>query len=64
MEKITLSYPARRTFSGNALAGVVGSGDMEVLYRADNSALLSVAITTSVDTAKRVGMRCSAAWRN
>ena len=52
MEKITLSYPARRTLSGQALAGVVGSGDMEVIYRADNSALLSVAITTSVDNSK------------
>ena len=52
MEKITLSYPARRTLNGNALAGVVGSGDMEVIYRADNSAVLSVAITTSVDNSQ------------
>ncbi|MGP4883512.1 hypothetical protein ACTXQV_70630, partial [Klebsiella pneumoniae] len=27
-------YPASRALSGRALAGVVGSGDMEVLYTA------------------------------
>ncbi|VEA99417.1 triphosphoribosyl-dephospho-CoA transferase [Klebsiella pneumoniae] len=32
MEQITLSFPASRALSGRALAGVVGSGDMEVLY--------------------------------
>ena len=31
MEKITLTMPASRALSGKALAGVVGSGDMEVL---------------------------------
>ena len=34
MEHITLSFPATRTVSGKALAGVVGSGDMEVLFTA------------------------------
>ena len=40
MEKITLTMPASRALSGKALAGVVGSGDMEVLFAAtsvDNS---------------------------
>ena len=32
MEQIKLSFPANRALSGKALAGVVGSGDMEVLY--------------------------------
>ncbi|PLN72636.1 malonate decarboxylase acyl carrier protein, partial [Klebsiella quasipneumoniae] len=32
MEQITLSFPASRALRGRALAGVVGSGDMEVLY--------------------------------
>ena len=32
MEHITLTVPASRTLSGKALAGVVGSGDMEVLF--------------------------------
>ena len=31
MEQIKLSFPANRALSGKALAGVVGSGDMEVL---------------------------------
>ncbi|MBV4365327.1 malonate decarboxylase acyl carrier protein [Erwinia sp. BNK-24-b] len=52
MENITLSYPARRKLSGKALAGVVGSGDMEVLYTADSGAALNVAITTSVDNSQ------------
>ena len=45
MEQITLSFPASRALSGRALAGVVGSGDMEVLYTA-------VQITTSVDNSQ------------
>lgn len=38
--------------SGRALAGVVGSGDMEVLYTAAQSATLNVQITTSVDNSQ------------
>ena len=49
MEQITLSFPANRALSGKALAGVVGSGDMEVLYTAAQSATLNEQITTSVD---------------
>lgn len=49
MEHITLSFPASRTFSGQALAGVVGSGDMEVLFTAAVSDTLNIDITTSVD---------------
>ena len=49
MEQIKLSFPANRAFSGKALAGVVGSGDMEVLYTAGQSDTLNVEITTSVD---------------
>lgn len=52
MQQITLSFPAARHLSGKALAGVVGSGDMEVLFTADGSPLLSVAITTSVDNSR------------
>ncbi len=37
---------------GRALAGVVGSGDMEVLYTAAGSDTLSVQITTSVDNSR------------
>ena len=49
MEQITLSFPAHRALRGKALAGVVGSGDMEVLYTADQGQTLNVNITTSVD---------------
>ncbi len=52
MEQITLSFPASRALSGRALAGVVGSGDMEVLYTAAQSATLNVQITTSVDNSR------------
>ena len=48
MEQITLSYPATRTLYGQALAGVVGSGDMEALFVADQGERLEVDITTSV----------------
>ena len=43
---------AGRALSGRALAGVVGSGDMEVLYTAAGSDTLRVQITTSVDNSQ------------
>lgn len=49
MEHITLSFPASHTFNGKALAGVVGSGDMEVLFTAAAGDTLSIDITTTVD---------------
>ena len=49
MENITLSFPASRSLSGKALAGVVGSGDMEVLFTATDAQTLTIDITTSVD---------------
>ncbi|WP_318377104.1 malonate decarboxylase acyl carrier protein [Enterobacter sp.] len=52
MEQITISLPASRTLSGKALAGVVGSGDMEVLFTADQEQTLTVDITTSVDNSR------------
>ncbi|CAM4249672.1 Malonate decarboxylase acyl carrier protein [compost metagenome] len=52
MEKITLTVPATRALSGRALAGVVGSGDMEVLFTADPSQTLTINITTSVDNSR------------
>ncbi|MGE0970392.1 malonate decarboxylase acyl carrier protein [Klebsiella sp. WOUb02] len=52
MEQINLSFPANRALSGKALAGVVGSGDMEVLYTAGQNATLEVDITTSVDNSR------------
>jgi malonate decarboxylase delta subunit len=58
MEQITLSFPASRALSGKALAGVVGSGDMEVLFTAAGDTL-NIDITTSVDNSRRAGTRCS-----
>lgn len=53
MEHITLSFPATRTVSGKALAGVVGSGDMEVLFTATQGETLVIDITTSVDNSEQ-----------
>ncbi|MCT4703087.1 malonate decarboxylase acyl carrier protein [Enterobacteriaceae bacterium H20N1] len=53
MEHITLSFPATRTVSGKALAGVVGSGDMEVLFTAAEGETLTIDITTSVDNSEQ-----------
>jgi malonate decarboxylase delta subunit len=53
MEHITLSFPATRTVSGKALAGVVGSGDMEVLFTATQGESLNIEITTSVDNSEQ-----------
>ncbi|MCT4708256.1 MULTISPECIES: malonate decarboxylase acyl carrier protein [Buttiauxella] len=53
MEHITLSFPATRTVSGKALAGVVGSGDMEVLFTAAQSETLTIDITTSIDNSEQ-----------
>ncbi|HEY3589992.1 MAG TPA: malonate decarboxylase acyl carrier protein [Buttiauxella sp.] len=53
MEHITLSFPATRTVSGKALAGVVGSGDMEVLFTATQGETLNIEITTSVDNSEQ-----------
>lgn len=52
MEQMSLSFPATRTVSGKSLAGVVGSGDMEVLFTADQGKSLTVDIITSVDNSK------------
>ena len=52
MEKITLTVPASREVSGRALAGVVGSGDMEVLFTAEPGQALTIDITTSVDNSR------------
>lgn len=49
MEHITLSLPASRSLSGRAIAGVVGSGDMEVLFTATDGQTLAIDITTSLD---------------
>jgi len=52
MQHITLTVPASRELRGKALAGVVGSGDMEVLFTADQGQTLTIDITTSVENSR------------
>ncbi len=52
MEHITITVPAGRELRGKALAGVVGSGDMEVLFTAAQGQTLTIEITTSVDNSR------------
>ncbi|RKP55756.1 malonate decarboxylase subunit delta [Pararobbsia silviterrae] len=49
MERIELDFPAARSTQGRALAGVVASGDLEVLLEASATARTRVQVTTSVD---------------
>jgi malonate decarboxylase delta subunit len=49
MEQIKLQYPARRKVSKRAHAGVVGSGDLEVLFEPVEGETAHVVIRTSVD---------------
>lgn len=49
MERITLEYPGQGKTGKKALAGVVGSGDMEALFEPDMAGKLAISITTSVD---------------
>ena len=49
MEQIKLRFPATTQGTGKALAGVVSSGDLEVLFSAGTGGVLEVDITTSVN---------------
>jgi malonate decarboxylase delta subunit len=54
METIVLEFPAGPPARGRALAGVVGSGDLEVLLESHDAHRTVVNITTSVDGMGRV----------
>lgn len=54
MERITLEFPAGQPAARRVLAGVVGSGDLEVLLEPNAPGITSVSITTSVDGMRRV----------
>ncbi|MDC9592756.1 malonate decarboxylase subunit delta [Xenorhabdus sp. IM139775] len=56
MERIELQYPAKERLADKALAGVVGSGDMEALFEPTSDDVLSVIIKTSVDGHKQQWM--------
>lgn len=49
MEKHLFDYPAGAPAAGRALAGVVGSGDLEVLLEPRPAGSLQVSVTTSVN---------------
>ena len=49
MERIELHFPAGEALPAQALAGVVGSGDLEVLYQPSADKSLQVTVTSSVD---------------
>ena len=49
METIAIDFPAARAVKGRALAGVVASGDLEVLIEPNAEIRTSVNVTTSVD---------------
>ena len=49
MERIELTYPAKRNVSHRAHVGVVGSGDLEVLLEPTEGSNAHVLIRTSVD---------------
>ena len=49
MEKIFRQYPAGAPALRRALAGVVGSGDLEVLLEPNSAGTTTVAVNTSVN---------------
>ena len=54
METILLEFPAAQPARGRARAGVVASGDLEVLLESNTAERTVVNITTSVDGMDRV----------
>jgi malonate decarboxylase delta subunit len=54
MERIALEFDAAPPAQGRSLAGVVGSGDLEVLMEPNTRARTVVNITTSVDGFRNV----------
>jgi malonate decarboxylase delta subunit len=49
MEQMEFNYPAKRQIPKRAHVGVVGSGDMEVLFEPAGGEVAQVSIRTSVD---------------
>jgi malonate decarboxylase delta subunit len=49
MEKLQFSFPAGPPAQGRALAGVVGSGDLEVLLEPGAPGTTAIVVSTSVD---------------
>ena len=49
METRDYTFPAGRPATGRALAGVVGSGDLEVLLQPGDDGVIRIVVNTSVD---------------
>ena len=49
MEKRDYAFPAGQPAAGRALAGVVGSGDLEVLLQPGSDGAIRIVVNTSVD---------------
>lgn len=49
MEKRDYAFPAAQPAAGRALAGVVGSGDLEVLLQPGSDGATRIVVNTSVD---------------
>lgn len=54
MEQMCFEYPAGEPVRGRALAGVVGSGDLEVMVEPHAAGTTQVSVTTSVKGMARV----------
>jgi malonate decarboxylase delta subunit len=49
MELLKFTYPAARLVAGRAHVGVVGSGDLEILFEPSGDEQTHVTVTTSVE---------------
>ena len=54
MEKIFRQYPAGAPALRRVLAGVVGSGDLEVLLEPNSAGMTAIAVNTSVNGKEQV----------
>lgn len=53
MERIELTYPATEQLPNKALAGVVGSGDLEAMFIPHAAKNLTIIVKTSVDGSEK-----------
>ena len=62
METRDYTFPAGQPAAGRALAGIVGSGDLEVLLQPGSDGVTRIVVNTSVDGKGTVWMRCCSAY--
>lgn len=54
MESSQFTYPAGQAATSNVLAGVVGSGDLEVLIQPGRTGTTQITVNTSVDGSRHL----------